>query len=159
MKWFKKMIEVATDLGIYWMEDDDHLPRKCDPSMFFNRIEKCYPFVFVPTHNEEPEKLEHKGKVEIDPPFEVMSIEMLGDCAISVMDDGDKDLPVDIADIYCIMNCEFSDKDGIHYGQFFLVKYKETRSTGDWMVISTGLLSSMVKSFLIESIQKKMVWK
>jgi hypothetical protein len=136
MKWFKKMVEVANRDGIWYGDEEGeavHVPVK----IFNGYVEKNNVFVFTPI-NSEPFALDDEEMYpEIDAPFDIISIEMLGGRPLTSNNPFDYDYE---CDLYCVMN--FDMGGGVH-GQYFLAFLK-----GQWTVWMTNTLRKLVKPML-----------
>lgn len=146
MYWFKKMIDVVREKGIINGMSGSGEPdfqRPVETSGFWKYVEAAEVFVFTPK-NKSPEFCDHEELYpEIDPPFEVMSIEMLGDRPITSIHEDDKKDGIFEASVYCILNFEIQDHGKLYYGQFLL-----TKTNNEWLVFSTNAMRQVVKTML-----------
>jgi len=145
VRWFNKMIEVAKTSGVVnGMSEPGHKNYRASipMGMFWDEVSRAEVFVFAPKNKTPEECGDHSLYPQIDPSFEVMSIEMLGNNPITSISPKDKDL-ASVASIYCIINYEITHEGKRGYGQYVLIE-----GDGGFLVMSTNALRGVVKKMI-----------
>lgn len=104
--------------------------------MVFHFAEKSHPFVFVPL-NDEPTELKDDERKILDAPFQIFSIEMLGDHYLTVGRPGDE---VSVK-VMCVLAIEQKPRE------FITIGFAKTES-GKPMCILTDSFIPIVNAFL-----------
>lgn len=146
MKKFLQLIEVARSEGIISGIQDGSDRRIFNYESFWKAVEDCKPFVFVPKNGDvkEVEELEQAlgfDQREMDAPFRVFSIEMLGDNNYVTIPRSNDEVKIYTS---CILIEEISPKVFCYYSLC------EVRSGGilKQVVLVTNTQGAIVEEFL-----------
>lgn len=139
MKYFRQMLESLKAKPVIFAGDMSKpgSSRGVYPGeMVFHFAEKSHPFVFVSTKDDPTELVENEKEV-IDAPFQIFSIEMLGDRYLTVGRE-DAEIPVKVR---CVLVVEQKPR------QYMTIGFVESASGKTICVMSDSFIS-IVNAFL-----------